>query len=225
MDSPHAELAAALDAARAQGLPATDPVGWQVVEALARRAAALPPAAQAHTERRLHERLARLAHRAAQRQAAWQAAGGGAAEPAVRPGLESLHALQALVAGLAPRPPANAVAGAAPGAPPELKALRDFRRSWSRLQAEQWLDQSVASAPDNAGPLNSHGLAVRTLQRLNALSPAYLERLLVLADALRWLEPSLEGLPEAARSAPREAARAPTRSAARPGPRSRPARR
>jgi len=84
---------------------------------------------------------------------------------------------------------AGTPAPAADAALPELTALRDFRQRWQRLQAEHWLDQSIASAPGNAGPLNSHALAVRTLRQLDALSPGYVVHLLSQLDALRWLEP------------------------------------
>jgi hypothetical protein len=42
--------------------------------------------------------------------------------------------------------------------------------------------------PANAGPLHSTGLALRAIQLMRGLSPAYLQHLVVQADALLWLE-------------------------------------
>ena len=171
-----ADLPAALAEGRARGGAAIDPVGWHAVEALARRAAAHQGAARAHIERRVGERLAALLARCA-----------AAAAPPAPPRDSPLAALRALAVP-APRA-AGTPAPAADAALPELTALRDFRQRWQRLQAEHWLDQSIASAPGNAGPLNSHALAVRTLRQLDALSPGYVVHLLSQLDALRWLEP------------------------------------
>jgi hypothetical protein len=90
-------------------------------------------------------------------------------------------------------PHGEATAGAsaplpAKGAPAELKALSQFRSTWAGLSVERQLSHSLAQAPENPGPLNSHRLVLRTLQTLQALSPAYLQRFMAHADALLWLE-------------------------------------
>ena len=85
--------------------------------------------------------------------------------------------------------PGGPPAAAAPaGAPTELKALRAFRSTWSRLGADRQMRQSLAKAPDNAGPLNSHRLVLRALRTMQTLSPAYLQRFMAQVDALLWLE-------------------------------------
>jgi hypothetical protein len=70
----------------------------------------------------------------------------------------------------------------------ELKAVRDYRSTWSRLAVEQRLHQALANVPSNAGPLNTQRLVHQALQTLNTLSPAYLQRLVVQGEALLWLE-------------------------------------
>jgi hypothetical protein len=70
----------------------------------------------------------------------------------------------------------------------ELKAVRDYRSTWSRLAVEQRLHQALASVPSNAGPLNTQRLVHQALRTLNTLSPAYLQRLVVQGEALLWLE-------------------------------------
>jgi hypothetical protein len=77
----------------------------------------------------------------------------------------------------------------APGdAPAELKALRYFRATWSKLIVERQVSQSLAKLPANAGPLNSQRLVLRALEQLREVSPAYLERWMSYVDALLWLD-------------------------------------
>ena len=104
-------------------------------------------------------------------------------------------ALAMLTALLDPLTPPAAQAGS-PGAPGhgplpprrELKALRDYRGTWSRLSVEQRINQALASVPPNAGPLNTQRLVHQTLSALRDASPAYLHRLVSQVEALLWLE-------------------------------------
>jgi Protein of unknown function (DUF2894) len=77
-------------------------------------------------------------------------------------------------------------------APPgrELRSAQSFRDTWSRICAEDEVTQAVAQGPENAGPLNSHRLVLRTLALMRDLSPDYLRRFLSHADTLLWLEQS-----------------------------------
>ncbi len=70
----------------------------------------------------------------------------------------------------------------------ELKSLRYFRSTWSRLSLEQQLSRALAQAPDNAGPLNSHFLVLQALIRMRDIAPQYLEGFIAHAQALLWLE-------------------------------------
>ena len=79
-------------------------------------------------------------------------------------------------------------AASTPAADP--KTLQFFKRTWSRLSAEQRLAQSRASLPENAGPLNSQHLVHRSLTLMRELSPEYLERFVGYIDALQWVERS-----------------------------------
>lgn len=79
--------------------------------------------------------------------------------------------------------------GSAALAPPsELKTLRQFRSTWSRLSVDQQLSRSLAKVPDNSGPLNSHRLVLRALQQLREISPDYLHRFMAQLEGLIWLE-------------------------------------
>ncbi|MDP3202838.1 MAG: DUF2894 domain-containing protein [Hydrogenophaga sp.] len=70
----------------------------------------------------------------------------------------------------------------------ELRSVRGFREAWSRICAEDEVTQAVEQGPENAGPLNSHRLVLRTLALMRDLSPDYLRRFLSHADTLLWLE-------------------------------------
>jgi hypothetical protein len=63
-----------------------------------------------------------------------------------------------------------------------------FRATWARLQTTQQLERSLAQAPSQAGPLNSHRLALRALQQMRQLSPAYVQHFVAYVDALWWLD-------------------------------------
>ncbi len=71
---------------------------------------------------------------------------------------------------------------------PELRSAQAFRETWSRLCAEDEVAQAVQRGPENAGPLNSHMLVLRTLGLMRELSPDYLRRFMAHADSLLWLE-------------------------------------
>jgi len=177
---------------------ARDPVRLRLAEALARRAAAHAGEAR----RVIDERVAAIVQ-------SWSARpeGGTPARPAApAAGRGALAALLAHVAqhrGAAPgaAPVARTVAAApALGPPPsavtgaaaDARTVQFFKRTWSRLSADQRLAQSRASLPDNAGPLNSQHLVHRSLVLMRELSPEYLEHFVGYIDALQWLEQANE---------------------------------
>ena len=57
-----------------------------------------------------------------------------------------------------------------------------------RLRTEDEIRDAVARAPENAGPLNSHRLALRALALMQALSPDYLRHFVTHAESLMWLD-------------------------------------
>ena len=70
----------------------------------------------------------------------------------------------------------------------ELKSIRLFRESWSKIHSEQRLAKSINDAPASAGPLNEQRLMVRSLEMMQELSPKYLSRFVSYVDSLLWLE-------------------------------------
>lgn len=177
---------------RARGAATADPLRYSLIEAMARRTAGHSGLVRARLD-------ARLAELAAQSLAACeqQTAAAPAPHPARAPGpLAALVAHVAPVVSIAPvataTQPGRArelqTAAAPAGAPPELKSLRPFRRSWAKLNAEQRLHQAKALVPANAGPLNSHQLVHQSLQLMRELSPEYLQHFMAHVDALLWLD-------------------------------------
>ena len=81
------------------------------------------------------------------------------------------------------------------------RTVQFFKRTWSRLSADQRLAQARATLPDNAGPLNSHHLVHRSLTLMRELSPEYLERFVGYIDALQWLEQANEAAQDSASAA------------------------
>lgn len=141
--------------------PATDPVRQRVLQALARRAAALPPGA-------LRERLvARLVQRA-QAQASTLPP-----RPAVRTASPLTGLLQRLQAGAAP----------------ELRSVQAHGATWRALRLSRRMAEVGAPVPEHLGPLNNQVLATRALQQLQGLAPDYLQRLLTQLDGLAALAP------------------------------------
>lgn len=107
-------------------------------------------------------------------------------------------------------PAVAAPADAAPAAPAELKAWRNHRETWVRLDTERQLRQALAALPEQAGPLHSQRLVLRALQEMQVIAPAYLAAFLAQAETWVWLD-------EAA-SALRADGPVPRRSEARPRP-------
>lgn len=99
---------------------------------------------------------------------------------------------------LTPMAQLNQYMASATQAGPDLKSAQRFRETWSRLCAEDEVTQAVQRGPENAGPLNSHMLVLRTLGLMRDLSPDYLRRFMSHTDTLLWLEQAHGKLKETA---------------------------
>ncbi len=172
-------LGSELDALRALGAQRVDPVRFRHIEALQRRAAVH----QGETRALLDKRLARLLAACGQAVAEAQQPG-----PNVRHQAPSRGALAELLAQLA-GPSAN-TAKPAQHAPAsgELKTVRYFRSTWSRLRVDQQMSQALAGVPDQAGPLNTQRLLHQALTLMRQASPDYTQRFMSQVEALLWLE-------------------------------------
>ncbi|MGI4779282.1 MAG: DUF2894 domain-containing protein [Janthinobacterium lividum] len=165
-----------------------DPVRLRLIEAMERRAAAHV----GETRRLLDERIAALRSEPGGRMRI-DAASDACTATSTRlpPG-----ALAELVARMTNRASSrNGVhlqgVHTEPGVPvaaTEIESLAYFRSTWSRLSTERRLKRSLATIPNNAGPLNSHQLVHRALQTMREMSPEYLHHFMTYVDALLWVD-------------------------------------
>lgn len=198
----------ALEALRQAGAAAVDPVRLRYLEALARRIAQAPAAVAPVLGARWQSACDALQARC--RPPTLPAAAGSAAPPAA--GLARLAALNAQLRAAAGSTAAAAAApdGLPPDDPTELRSLRAFRETWSRIAALDRVDAAVTRGPENAGPLNSHALVLRSLALMRRLSPDYLRRYLSHMESLMVLE-QMQHAPRATAARTRAKARAPAR--------------
>ena len=74
------------------------------------------------------------------------------------------------------------------GSRSELKTIRNFRNTWSKLSVDKQVAQALEQAPKNAGPINSHMLVLRSLALMRDISPDYLNRFMSYAETLLCLD-------------------------------------
>lgn len=190
----------ALETLRSQGLDRYAPVRFRYLQALEARMDGQPDSVRKLLAQRLD---AALAAYVAQVRAAPGVGASGVPLPAmVSGGPPDSAASTRAVAALAqlnrdlgsPRPvtgnalgsDGHAVADAS--APRELRSVRQFSTTLARISAEQKVAKALARGPQNAGPLNAHRLVVQALAAMQAISPDYLQRFLVHAETLVWME-------------------------------------
>jgi hypothetical protein len=172
------DAAATLEAWRAGGAAAVDPVRFRFIEALARRTAAHEGLARQLLDEKLAQAIAGYRERL---ERAGPQADGRAVETSARD--SGLAGLVALLSQHAPQ-----TGGGHTAAEPELKSVQLFRSTWAQLSMHRWLTQSQAAVPENAGPLHSQQLLHRGLRLMHEVSPGYLNRFVSYVDALLWLE-------------------------------------
>ncbi len=203
---------------RERGAHQFDPPRFRYLEALSRRA-------QAHQGAVKQALDTKLAAAVAAYQAKFEQAGSGSGHPgAVLRGSEHRGPLGDLVDYIEQlgctqeedHPSAAAAAPSSSGAAlAELKTLRQFRHTWTRLSIDQQLSRSQQKIPENPGPLNSHLLVLRSLKLMQETSPAYLKRFMSHVESLFWLDQaSFGGLPTQGKTLlrPSEKKRKPSRA-------------
>ena len=169
------------------------------LDALERRAAAQTGAVRQLLDARLAELLA-----AVERETAYPGGGVDAEKPARPP-----SALKDLIQQL-DRDGVNRDATASIGRPSSHQrtrqaAFEDVRQACAQIRNRSQLRQALASAPADAGPLNSASLVHRALARMHELSPEYVQHFLAYVDALSSLQPLCGSAAKPAESGPRPA--------------------
>lgn len=186
-----ADVQATLDALRSNGAAERNPARFAYLEALARRIATQPEAVR----RKLAEKFNAIA-----RDFATPVADPIAEAPkecAVSPLSELLTYInqRAYEQGETLFSAVNTDARRTP----ELRSIACFQETWSRLSTEQQLAETLACAPENAGPLNSQHLALRSLQLMREIAPDYLQGFMSYIDTLVWLEQTSPAKPASGR--------------------------
>ncbi|MBV1882234.1 MAG: DUF2894 domain-containing protein [Pseudomonadales bacterium] len=74
----------------------------------------------------------------------------------------------------------------------DLKSAHVYKQALSKLKSEELIRHLLTDGPENPGPINSHGLASRSLTLMGELSPKYLNRYISYLDSLLWLEAASE---------------------------------
>ena len=153
---------------RTNGTAERHPVRFAYLEALTRRAAAQPESVRALLEAKIQEAIRELTVPPTDSAAA-------------TPDDNASYPLTELLAHITQH------ANEQPEAP-QLRSIARFQDTWARLSTEQQLTQTLAQAPENAGPMNSQHLVLRSLQRMHDIAPDYLQSFMSYIDTLIWLE-------------------------------------
>lgn len=74
------------------------------------------------------------------------------------------------------------------GGPGQPGAMQYLRESLRRRHAQKRLSRVIHDGPENPGPLNSEALIIRSLAKMQELSPGYSNRFVAYMDTLLWLE-------------------------------------
>lgn len=176
------EVRVTLDAWRERGADRLDPVRFQFIAALERRAAAHSGEARRILDDRLSGLLDAYTRNLERATAVAAEADAALTSASCEPDDGTLAGLIGHVARHA-QADRNGAASY-----PELPALDYFREVWSKVRTEKQLRQSLAQVPGNAGPLNSSSLVHRSLSLMRELSPGYLKQFLSYVDTLSWME-------------------------------------
>ena len=170
---------------RNQGAHLFDPVAFHYLEALSIRASAHHGSARQRVDSRLLDAIAHYRDRLERAQS--EAASGSVAQRALPAARETLADLVRHMAQIELHGPHDA-AGDFTGQRVELKSVRNFRDTWSRLRINKQVRQALQQAPKNAGPLNSQVVALRSLALMRDIAPDYLNRFMSHVDTLLCLE-------------------------------------
>ena len=177
-----------LESLRRDGAQRSDPVEFRYLEAMHARMHAQPQAVQRILEKRLSVAVTRFDMRFRQStgsRTTGSKSGGSVPKPAAS--VNPLAALNRYIRDVSREGPDTRQQGDMAG-PAELKSVRQFRQAWSRIRAEDKVDQALRQVPANAGPLNSHRLVIRTLSLMRDLSPEYLQRFVAQVETMMVLD-------------------------------------
>jgi hypothetical protein len=164
---------------RDAGAARFDAVGWHYIEVLSQRARAQTGHAQALLNDRLTKALAQFKSKLDE------------APPAAQGSETSPSPLATLLSEMAQQAPLTAPTTQAskPSAwRAESTKIQQFKKQLNKISVQKQVKQAIAMAPQNAGPINSHMLVLRSLGLMRDASPDYLNRFINYVDTLLSLE-------------------------------------
>jgi hypothetical protein len=153
-----------------------DPVGWHYIQVLAERTRNQTGPTQALLQAKLSSAAAQLQTRLAAPQ-----------NPNTLPARSTASPLSALLRDMAAP---SAERPMSPGGHGRMDNPRvaQFRQQLGKISVQKQVTQAIAQAPQNAGPINSHMLVLRSLGLMRDLSPDYLNRFMGYVDTLFFLD-------------------------------------
>jgi hypothetical protein len=197
------DLGAQLADLRLAGADQYDPVTWHYLQGLFERAARHRGEVRRLLDARLAQALQTLRERFAQAQREARQATASPPRSAPRASLGELARALSQPAPETRDGGRDAGSSRVVGNRPELKSVRHFRNTWSKLSVDKQLAKALGQAPKNAGPINSHSLVLRSLALMRELSPDYLNRFMCYADALLCLDQGDQARPAPVKKLPR----------------------
>jgi hypothetical protein len=158
-----------------------DPVGWHHIQVLAERTRTQTGLAQVLLQAKLNSALAQLQARlAAQKKQL---------TPHIQHYSHTPSPLSALLRDMA-APSAERPLSPSGHGRMDNPRVAQFRQQLGKISVQKQVTQAIAQAPQNAGPINSHMLVLRSLGLMRDLSPDYLNRFMGYVDTLFFLEDS-----------------------------------
>ena len=170
-------------AAKAAKAAQLDPVGWHYLQVLAQRTHSQTGPAQALLQDKLRTAVAQLQAKLQAHQHQHQQS------LPVRSASSPLSALlRDMAMPSAERPLSQTGLGRM-----DNPRVAQFRQQLGKIRVQKQVTQAIAQAPQNAGPINSHMLVLRSLGLMRDLSPDYLNRFMGYAESLLVLEDAGQG--------------------------------
>ena len=179
---------ALLQPAQAAEAAQLDPVGWHYILVLAERTRTQTGPAHALLQAKLNTAVAQLQLRLAKPQT-----------PSTLPSSQAPSPLSALLQDMA-APSAQRPLSPSGHGRLENPRVEEFRQQLGKISVQKQVTQAIAQAPQNAGPINSHMLVLRSLGLMRDLSPDYLNRFMAYVDTLLILD-----APQSVKAPPKKA--------------------
>jgi hypothetical protein len=172
-----------LDALRAAGAARVDAVGWHYIETLASRTQAQSGPARLLLHAKLQEAIQRFETRMGKNQPDTVQAYSRVVPSPMGTLLQDIRQKNA-----------SQVSGQTTGSQEaENPRIQAFKKQLNKISVQKQVTQAIAQAPQNAGPINSHMLVLRSLGLMRDISPDYLNRFMAHVDTLLCLEEAGKG--------------------------------